>query len=77
MPMKGVMSLAKSFSESVRESLVQPSALPSGAVWKAPEGRPRRTRVRGAIATGVAASLELAFFLGVGGMMAAGALLLR
>lgn len=76
--MRGAMSLAQTFSESVRESLVQPSVLPIEAVREASHGsRPHRTRARAAIATGVAAGLELAFFLGVGGMMAAGALLLR
>lgn len=72
------MSLAQTFSESVRESMVRPPASPVDALRAVPFGTAvRRSRARSVIAGGLTVGLELAFFLGVGGMMAAGALLLR
>lgn len=72
------MSLAQTFSESFTDPVVissspatewsRETAMAEGSRWP---------RLRRQLATGVAASLELAFFFGVGGVMAAGALLFR
>ena len=73
------MSLAQTFSQSIRTwSSPEPSLELKALAGLPDRGRPAPpSRLRVALRRVAAAGLELVFFGGVGGMMAAGALLFR